>query len=73
MLGLQGLGTSGGFERLHYLLESAFDGPDLSMAFMKVTLLLPGPAYQEQLLENLLTGSLGISGIQFQKSPLSVR
>ncbi len=38
MLGLQGLGSSGGFERLHYLLESAFDGPDLSMAFMKVML-----------------------------------
>ena len=36
MLGLQGLGSSGGFERLHYLLEAAFDGEDLSMAFMKV-------------------------------------
>ncbi|KAK9837535.1 hypothetical protein WJX84_012436 [Apatococcus fuscideae] len=35
MLGLQGLGSSGGFERLHYLLETAFDGPDLSMAFLK--------------------------------------
>lgn len=39
MLGLQGLGSSGGFERLHYLLETAFDGPDLSMSFMKVGLL----------------------------------
>lgn len=37
-MGLQGLGSSGGFERLHYLLETAFDGPDLSMAFMKVSL-----------------------------------
>ena len=40
MLGLQGLGSSGGFERLHYLLESAFDGDDLSMAFKKVSLQL---------------------------------
>ena len=46
MLGLQGLGSSGGFERLHYLLEMAFDGPDLSMAFMKVSHPPDDPMYQ---------------------------
>ena len=30
-----GLGSSGGFERLHYLLERAWDGPELSYAFLK--------------------------------------
>ena len=36
-LGLAGLGMSSGFERLHYLLESAFDADsDLSPAFLKV-------------------------------------
>ena len=35
-LGLLGLGTVGGFERLHYLLERAWDGPDLSLVFLKV-------------------------------------
>ncbi len=35
-LGLAGLGMSWGFERLHYLLESAFDADgDLSPAFLK--------------------------------------
>jgi hypothetical protein len=37
LLGLSGLGSWGGFERLHYLFERAFDGPDLSLAFLKVT------------------------------------
>ena len=36
-LGLAALGMSSGFERLHYLLESAFDADgDLSPAFLKV-------------------------------------
>lgn len=39
MLGLGGLGSGGGFERLHYLLERAFDGePDsteIGLTFMK--------------------------------------
>jgi hypothetical protein len=35
-LGLSCLGFSGGFERLHYMLEGAFDGPDsLSRKFLK--------------------------------------
>ena len=35
-LGLAGLGMSAGFERLHYLLESAFDTDgDLNPAFLK--------------------------------------
>ena len=37
-LGLAGLGMSSGFERLHYLLESAFDADgDLSPAFLKAS------------------------------------
>ena len=36
LLGLSGLGSGGGFERLHYLLERAFDGPDISLAFLSV-------------------------------------
>ena len=36
LLGLSGLGSSGGFERLHYLLERAFDGPDISLTFLRV-------------------------------------
>ena len=36
LLGLAGLGSGGGFERLHYLLERAFDGPDISLAFLRV-------------------------------------
>ena len=37
LLGMSGLGMGGGFERLHYLLESAFD-PDgqLSITFLRV-------------------------------------
>lgn len=37
LLGMAGLGMGGGFERLHYLLESAFD-PDghLSITFLRV-------------------------------------
>ena len=31
-----GLGSGGGFERLHYLLERAWDGDDLSYSFLKV-------------------------------------
>jgi len=35
-LGLSGLGSGGGFERLHYLLESFFDGDDdVNPAFIK--------------------------------------
>eukprot|EP00884_Botryococcus_braunii_P015152 jgi/Botrbrau1/23638/Bobra.55_2s0025.1 len=34
-LGLAGLGSGGGFDRLHYLFERAFDGPDLSLTFLK--------------------------------------
>ena len=36
LLGLQALGFSHGFERLHYLLESAWDGEVLSHKFKKV-------------------------------------
>jgi hypothetical protein len=38
LLGMSGLGMGGGFERLHYLLESAFD-PDgqLSITFLRVS------------------------------------
>ncbi|KAK9800746.1 hypothetical protein WJX73_004303 [Symbiochloris irregularis] len=35
LLGLAGLGSGGGFERLHYLLERAFDGPDISHTFLR--------------------------------------
>lgn len=31
-----GLGSGGGFERLHFLLEKAWDGNDISLTFMKV-------------------------------------
>ncbi len=34
--GAAGLGSGGGFERLHYLLERAWDGEDLSYSFLKV-------------------------------------
>lgn len=34
-LGLAGLGFSQGFERLHYLLDIAFDGEQLSHRFKK--------------------------------------
>lgn len=43
LLGLSGLGSGGGFERLHYLVERAFDGPDLSLAFLRVCLLCSWP------------------------------
>ena len=33
---VSGLGSAGGFERLHYLLEHAWDGPELGYAFLKV-------------------------------------
>lgn len=36
LLGLSGLGSGGGFERLHYLLERAFDGRDISLVFLRV-------------------------------------
>ena len=35
--GLEALGTSGGFDRLHFLLERAFDGADISLYFLKVS------------------------------------
>ena len=35
LLGLGALGFSHGFERLHYLLEAAFDGGRLSLRFRK--------------------------------------
>ncbi|PSC70862.1 Proline iminopeptidase [Micractinium conductrix] len=35
LVGLQALGFSHGFERLHYLLESAWDGDHISHKFMK--------------------------------------
>lgn len=35
LLGLSGLGSGGGFERLHYLLERAFDGRDISLVFLR--------------------------------------
>ena len=38
LVGLQSLGFSHGFERLHYLLENAFDGEHLSHKFKKVRL-----------------------------------
>lgn len=37
LLGLQSLGFSHGFERLHYLLEAAWDGDELSHKFKKVS------------------------------------
>jgi hypothetical protein len=37
LLGLSGLGMATGFERLHYLLASAFDADgNLTLAFLKV-------------------------------------
>ncbi len=33
-----GLGSGGGFERLHFLLEKAWDGNQISLSFMKVKL-----------------------------------
>lgn len=44
-LGLTGLGQGTGFERLHYLLERAFDGDELSYAFKKVGI-LPDPGFR---------------------------
>lgn len=38
MLGLQALGFSHGFERLHYLLEGAWDGEALSHKLKKARL-----------------------------------
>lgn len=35
-MGLQSLGFSHGFERLHYMLEGAWDGQQLSHKFKKV-------------------------------------
>ncbi|CAL8463199.1 g2733 [Coccomyxa elongata] len=35
VLGLSGLGSGGGFERLHFLLEKAWDGDHISLSFMK--------------------------------------
>lgn len=35
LLGCAGLGFAGGFERLHYLLEDAFDGEQLSLKFLR--------------------------------------
>eukprot|EP00210_Caulerpa_lentillifera_P005956 g5691.t1 len=35
LLGCSGLGFAGGFERLHYLLEDAFDGDQLSLKFLR--------------------------------------
>ncbi len=38
------LGMGGGFERLHYLLESAFDcDGELSISFLRVRILLIAP------------------------------
>jgi hypothetical protein len=37
LLGLVGLGSAGGFERLHFLLERAFDGPHLTNSFLIVS------------------------------------
>ena len=37
LVGLQALGFSHGFERLHYLLESAWDGDHISHKFMKAS------------------------------------
>ena len=37
LLGCLGLGYAGGFDRLHYLLDTAFDGNRLSYRFLKVT------------------------------------
>lgn len=34
-IGLSGLGGGGGFERMHYLFESAWDGDELSYSFLK--------------------------------------
>lgn len=36
LLGLSALGFSTGFEQLHYMFESAFDGDRLSPKFLKV-------------------------------------
>lgn len=35
LLGCLGLGFAGGFDRLHFLLETCFDGEDISYRFMK--------------------------------------
>ncbi|KAL6766366.1 hypothetical protein ACKKBG_A35750 [Auxenochlorella protothecoides x Auxenochlorella symbiontica] len=35
LLGLHSMGFSTGFERLHYLFEGSFDGPELSRKFLK--------------------------------------
>lgn len=40
MLGLAGLGSAGGFERLHFLLERTFDGQALSVNFLIVSTLV---------------------------------
>ena len=37
LLGLSGLGSVGGFERLHFLLERAFDGDEISSVFLNVS------------------------------------
>lgn len=43
LLGMSGLGMGGGFERLHYLLESAFDADGhLSITFLRVRRALAG-------------------------------
>ena len=43
LLGLSGLGSVGGFERLHFLLERAFDGDDISSVFLNVSAAGPQP------------------------------
>ncbi len=36
LLGMTGLGSAGGFERMHFLLERIFDGESLSLNFLIV-------------------------------------
>ena len=35
---MEGMGSGGGFDRLHFLLERAFDGTDISLVFLKARL-----------------------------------
>lgn len=55
LLGLVGLGSAGGFERLHFLLERTFDGQALSINFLIVSLILYNWVVFRLVIDYLLT------------------
>lgn len=71
-LGLAGLGFSQGFERLHYLLDTAFDGDQLSHRFKKASIVWArageqweGSGWHSIVTVRLLSYSLGFSSLDY--------